>query len=386
MLRGARAALALAVLALVLVGEAQSLHARASRGRNFNAKKGQVLEGEEGGDACVTAEFPLTFRHHVDFNINEGLGVFKDEDTNLQCSCEEKECKCTGEGEDCDEYSQMWFYMIAYAHQFGAFFYDLPEYEEKYHLQSMAFWGIMGIVLGWIGVILILYMEIKAVTVTRERDERQKLIQIRAMERSGRHIELEEKEAKIMAPRPYITLCGSILLFVGLFCQLIPFCHLLRELSLPVESHGLCVLFVFVSSFMLCATSVLVLMGLIWSCTRGWAAVVFLALGLSGDIMLFAGSLACLIWAVLAGSVLWLYFLYLPELYKDCKDVNDPNNGTYPMWLQDAGEFQVDPDLGKMGEAFSGAGSNFVTDLTSNPVGEKAKQGWDKLTGNGSTV
>ena len=31
---------------------------------------------------------------------------------------------------------QVWFYAIAYAHQFGAFFYALPEYENEYHLQA----------------------------------------------------------------------------------------------------------------------------------------------------------------------------------------------------------------------------------------------------------
>jgi hypothetical protein len=82
-------------------------------------------------------------------------------------------------------------------------------------------------------------VEIKAVSITRERDERSKLVAIRAMERTKKMIELEEREALAMAPRPYVTICGAVLLFIGLFCQLIPFCHLLSELGRPVVLHAL---------------------------------------------------------------------------------------------------------------------------------------------------
>ena len=33
----------------------------------------------------------------------------RDDSTNLECHCEGHRCGCTGEGEDCDEYSQGWF-------------------------------------------------------------------------------------------------------------------------------------------------------------------------------------------------------------------------------------------------------------------------------------
>lgn len=45
---------------------------------------------------------------------------------------------------------QIWFNAVAWAHQLGAFAYDLPEYDEQYHLHSMAVWGIIGVVLGWL--------------------------------------------------------------------------------------------------------------------------------------------------------------------------------------------------------------------------------------------
>lgn len=54
--------------------------------------------------------------------------------------------------------------------------------------------SIIGLVLGWLGALTILYMEIKAVSLTRERDERNKLVSIRAMERANRMVELEKTE------------------------------------------------------------------------------------------------------------------------------------------------------------------------------------------------
>jgi len=103
----------------------------------------RLLEEVEASkpDYCVTAEFPLQFKHPVDFNVNEGIGFLRDDSTNLECHCEDHSCGCAGEGEDCDEYSQIWFYVLAYAHQLGVFLYDFPKYSEQYHLGSMIVWG-----------------------------------------------------------------------------------------------------------------------------------------------------------------------------------------------------------------------------------------------------
>jgi len=336
---------------------------------------------EGKGDYCVTGDFPLEFKEPVDFNVNEGIGFFKDDSTNLECHCEDHKCGCTGTGEDCDEYSQGWFLLLAYAHQFGAFLYDFPKYNEKYHLESMVVWGIIGLVLGWLGALTILYMEIKAVSLTRERDERNKLVSIRAMERANRMVELEKTEDRIMAPRPYVTICGSVLLFVGLFCQLIPFCHLLSEMGLPVAFHGFCALFVMTSSFMMTACAVLAILGIVWSCTRGWAALVLLVLALLGELMLFGGFVSCLIWTVLAVAVLFLYFVFLPSQYKE-------KGEPIPGWVQDLGAFEVQTDLDAISDAFAKGGQIFVEDLTTNPVAAavgdaatNAKTQIDKLTG-----
>mmetsp|Transcript_69340 Transcript_69340/g.164594 ORF Transcript_69340/g.164594 Transcript_69340/m.164594 type:complete len:412 (-) Transcript_69340:155-1390(-) len=385
-----RLALALALVALALPSSsARSVSVGRGRGggrgggdRAFQLPTlATILEGEEDaadggegdGDVCIKAEFPLKFRSPVDFNVNEGFGPVNDQETDLKCHCEENTCSCVGEGVNCDEYSQVWFYAMAYAHQFGAFFYALPLYENEYHLQSMAFWVVLGMVLSWVGFIMVVWIEVKAVAITRARDERRKLVQIRAMERSGKMVQLEQQERKVMTPRPYITLCGGMILFIGLFCQLIPFCHLLRELGLPVMFHGMCPLFVFTSSAMLATTSLLLLLGIIWSCTRGFAALVFVTLALAGDLLIFTGVLGCVVWAVVSALVLYVYLVVLPEQFKDCRDPNDPNNGTYPVWLQDAGEFEVEADLGKIGNMFAAGGGILSADLTDNAMGEQVK-------------
>lgn len=273
--------------------------------------------------------------------------------------------------------------MLAYAHQLGVFLYDFPKYSEQYHLESMLVWGIIGIVLGWLGFLTILYMEIKTVSVTRERDERNKLIAVRAMEQTKKLAELEELEAKVMAPRPYITICGAVVLFVGLFCQLIPFCHLLSELGLPVAFHGFCPLFVLTSALMMTSCAVLGILGIVWSCTRGYAALVVLTLGLLGELMLFGGFVSCLLWLVLAVAVLYLYFVFLPSQYVEAEAGKQA-----PSWLQDLGSFEVSTDLDTVAGAMQQGGSVLVDDLHSNPVSQAVsdtysagKEQVQKLTG-----
>ena len=126
----------------LLLGAAALLLLAAARA-DGDAGGRQLLQEVEASkpDYCVTAEFPLQFKHPVDFNVNEGIGFLRDDSTNLECHCEDHSCGCAGEGEDCDEYSQIWFYVLAYAHQLGVFLYDFPKYSEQYHLGSMIVWG-----------------------------------------------------------------------------------------------------------------------------------------------------------------------------------------------------------------------------------------------------
>ncbi|EKX51019.1 hypothetical protein GUITHDRAFT_103606 [Guillardia theta CCMP2712] len=376
------------VASRVLLQEGEEATGEAAPAAEGEATATESEESQGAGDVCLTADFPLEFRSPVQFNVKDGFGPFKDGSLDLQCDCAGYTCKCSGTEENCDAYSVLWFYGLAYSHQFGSFFYDMPEYERKYHLESMIFWTVLGTILFWLGLLTIIYMELKAVSITRERDERRRLVQLRAMERSSKIVDLEKKEMLVMSPRAYITIAGAILLFVGLFFQLIPFCHLLRELGIPVAFHGFCILFVFVNALVLSASIVLLVLGVLWSCTRGFAALVLIVVAIAGDLMIFGGIAYCLVWMIVAGAVLYLYFSFLPELYKDYRDLSDPNNGRYPVWLQDAGNFELETDLEKITSSFHAAGKDFVDDISNNPVGSglkdagaKAQEAVNKMSG-----
>jgi hypothetical protein len=42
---------------------------------------------------------------------------------------------------------------------------DMPLLEKKFHIQNFLFWSIMGTILTWIGFIMVLYAEIKAILI-----------------------------------------------------------------------------------------------------------------------------------------------------------------------------------------------------------------------------
>ena len=66
---------------------------------------------------------------------------------------------------DCDTYSQAFAYSIAAGEKFGAIFLHMDEATAKGHIVYALFWSITGTLCTWLGLILLLYSEIKAVTV-----------------------------------------------------------------------------------------------------------------------------------------------------------------------------------------------------------------------------
>lgn len=111
-----------------------------------------------------------------------------------------------------------------------------------------------------------------------------------------------------------------------------------------VAFHGFCPLFVLTSALMMASCAVLGILGTVWSCTRGCAALVVLSLGLLGDLMLFGGFVSCLLWFVLSAAVIYLYFVFLPSQYAE-KEGEQGKGGGAPWWLQDLGSFHVSTDL-----------------------------------------
>ncbi len=95
----------------------------------------------------------------------------------------------------------------------------MGEFAAKYHIENVAFWAILGTIFTWIGLTIVLYSEIKAVIITRERDERQRLI-------DGGY--LSKVDAK-MGEREYLShstlaVCAAVLVLVYSYTFMYPMC------------------------------------------------------------------------------------------------------------------------------------------------------------------
>ena len=246
-------------------------------------------------------------------------------------------CSCEGpKDDDCDTYARLMAVAMLTAEKFFGVFMHMGELEQTYHIQNMAFWIVLGSILGWLGFLLILYSEVKAVLVARERDERERLLNGNYIRRIESKVqEINEKEEMMLMPRPYLTMIGAALLWLGLLAQLLPFCNILALIFPGLEFfRGLCWLFVVMVTLVLTAATLLLLVGLIWSCTRGWAALVLVTLGLLGELMVFGGILSIVLWLVLTAGVLYLYFKWAPDYFEEV-------GGGQRPWLQDLGNWYL---------------------------------------------
>ena len=84
---------------------------------------------------------------------------------------------------------------------------DLEEYVETHpdFITAVIFWVITGNILILLGVIIILYSEIKMVCVVRSQEARRALL-----ETQGSTTEVDEIEAKSVASRPYLTFLATV--------------------------------------------------------------------------------------------------------------------------------------------------------------------------------
>ena len=95
------------------------------------------------------------------------------------------DCTCEGpDDDDCDAYARMMAFTLLTAEKFFGVFMHMGELQQKYHIQNVMFWIVLGTVLEWMGFIAILYSEIKAVMIVRERDERDRLVAGNYLERN----------------------------------------------------------------------------------------------------------------------------------------------------------------------------------------------------------
>ena len=94
---------------------------------------------------------------------------------------------------------------------------------------------------------------------------------------------LNVEENVNMGVRPYVSLVGTLLMFVAIACMLYPLCDVITVLGLPATP---CILIVTFGSFFAALCVATFWMFLIWMCTRTAAAVVFLVISLTGQVSL----------------------------------------------------------------------------------------------------
>eukprot|EP00285_Hemiselmis_virescens_P015422 CAMPEP_0173389666 /NCGR_PEP_ID=MMETSP1356-20130122/12936_1 /TAXON_ID=77927 ORGANISM="Hemiselmis virescens, Strain PCC157" /NCGR_SAMPLE_ID=MMETSP1356 /ASSEMBLY_ACC=CAM_ASM_000847 /LENGTH=408 /DNA_ID=CAMNT_0014346887 /DNA_START=13 /DNA_END=1239 /DNA_ORIENTATION=+ len=297
----------------------------------------------EGTGCPFTLSLPWTYENDTVVDLAEKVEV-EGEDNPLAvttvCNCPhvtEAPTVCTCEGpksDDCDSYAEILSGFFLFAEKFMGVFMHIGEFAAKYHIEHVAFWAILGTIFTWIGMIIVLYSEIKAVIITRERDEREKLVAGNYLSKNASCDDtLFKNEEDSLAPRPYLTIGGGILFWIGMLCQFVPFCHILG-LIFPglVFFHGLCIVFVIVGTLVLAASTFLFTIGLCWSCTRPYAALVLIVVALLGDVMIFGGLISIGIWIALAAGIFYAYFAYAPQYFEE-------NKGDTPDWVQNLGNW-----------------------------------------------
>ena len=89
----------------------------------------------------------------------------------------------------------------------------------------------------------------------------------------------------------------------------------------------ICFAFVFTGALLLSITAALFIVGLCWSCTRGWAALVLIVLSAVGNLMLFGGIIGLIIYLAILGGACYAYFYWAPNYYKE-------QGQEKPDWLQ----------------------------------------------------
>jgi uncharacterized membrane protein YedE/YeeE len=89
-----------------------------------------------------------------------------------------------------------------------------------------------------------------------------------------------------------------------------------------------------VGALLLSLTAALFLVGLCWSCTRGWAALLLVALSLLGNALLFGGAVGLVVYLVVLVVVSCAYFSWAPNYYKE-------RSQEKPFWLQVSGVLMV---------------------------------------------
>lgn len=206
---------------------------------------------------------------------------------------------------------------------------------------GIATWLTAGLVLLVTGTGLLLFSEFRAMLVSRDQDFRKRLQEQGYMEEDTDIAKLNAEENVDMRLRPYVSLIGVALIFVGIAALLYPLCDIITVLGLPATP---CILIITFGAFFAAICVATFWMFLIWMCTRTAAALVLLTISLSGQLLIPTGNpILLLLWMLLAFGGGWAYFFWLPSIYTE-----------RPPWLQDIGNYQMSHEPMEILAAFEG--------------------------------
>jgi hypothetical protein len=243
---------------------------------------------------------------------------------------------------------------------------SLSKYQHEHpdFAASVFTWFLLGNIFFVIGLIMMLFSEVKAVLICRDQDFRISLNSRGYMKPASAGIaELEARESVQMRPRAYLTVGGMLMMYTGLSCMIIPLCDILDIVGLPAWP---CFVLVVFGAFFAAFVITCLWLAVVWSCTRFYAALAFFTIGFSGVLLLPTGNLILtLIWCFIAFVGGWWYFSYLPESYESI-------GVEQPFWVQDVGEMTVSCDPGDWGDSATATWSN-VRDDTAEAIGMKTE-------------
>mmetsp|Transcript_60168 Transcript_60168/g.141649 ORF Transcript_60168/g.141649 Transcript_60168/m.141649 type:complete len:535 (-) Transcript_60168:138-1742(-) len=241
----------------------------------------------------------------------------------------------------------------------------LQEYVDSHpgFAASAATWLGVGFLLFGVSVLVLLFSEIRVVLVVRDQDFRNQMLREGNMRETQNLEKLEQKEADSQAARPYVTGACMILLFIAIVCILKPFCNVLDIIGLPSSN---CFLTVGFGGFVGSVVVTTFIMGMCWSCTRGWAAFVLLLISISGSLFCPTGiPFLVVLWILLSLGLFIYYFIYLPET-DDC-----------PEWCQSIGPLKASMNPEDWKRDFSSSANASFEDiraLASNITGSGSKE------------
>jgi len=194
---------------------------------------------------------------------------------------------------------------------------------------------ITGMAIGFVGFTCLLYSEISSVLTVRDID-------FNIWSREPKPADLMEREALwahgfAAKLRPWLSIGGVVAMYVGYLVANIPMCWILVDFGLPSspDEEDCITSVVFVALLFIIGTACFVV-GLCWSCTRPWAALLLISVSVGAHVaILIDDPYFALLWALVSAIFSFYYFQYIPESKEGYRH---PKNADFTMsWSSDQG-------------------------------------------------